>query len=588
MALDRLTILVQQCFAKAGLDASTVQVEPSHRPDLSQFQCNAALTLAKATRQPPRAVANAVLPHLAALPELRDVRVDGPGFINFSMSDAFLTAEVEKLRADPRLGSAKEITAQSILIDYGGPNVAKAMHVGHIRSGIIGDALERLGKFLGHQVIGDVHLGDWGLPMGMLIAEIKRRWPHLPYFDPDFPDSFPDEPPVGVDELNELYPQAAARCAEDEDALKEARLATARLQQGDPGYRALWQSFVNASVTAIREEFDLLGVGFDLWYGESRVEGRMQPLIESLEQRGIAERDEGALVIKVARDTDNKPMPPLILEKGDGGVTYAATDLATIGARVEEVDPDLLLYVVDQRQHLHFDQVFRAAEKAGLIRDGRPRCEHIGFGTINGPDGKPFKTRAGGVMRLKDLVSLAIDAARERLDEIGLAEDIAPAEREEIANLIGIATIRFADLSNHRQSDYIFNLEKFSRFEGKTGPYMCYAAVRAGSILAKAAEQGLSEGELIEPISEQARILYLSLLDFGRVVATAFDKRAPNILCDHIYDLAQKFNSLYHQHHILSEGDPAVRGALLSLTRLTRDQLRLSLLLLGIRVPARM
>jgi arginyl-tRNA synthetase len=588
MALDRLTILVQRCFAAAGFDPAAVAVEPSNRPDLSQFQCNAALTLAKATRQPPRAVANAVLPHLTALPELRDVRVDGPGFINFSMAEDYLTAEVEKLRTDPRLGSPTEAKPQSIIMDYGGPNVAKAMHVGHIRAGIIGDALHRMGTFLGHKVIGDVHLGDWGLPMGMLIAEMKQRWPDLPWFDPEFRGDYPQKPPVDVDALNELYPQAAARCAADEAALKEARLATARLQRGDPAYRALWQSFVDVSVAAIREEFELLDIAFDLWNGESDVEDRMQPLIADLERRGVAERHEGALIIPVARESDNKPMPPLILEKGDGGVTYASTDLATIAARVQDVDPDLLLYVVDQRQHLHFEQVFRAAEKAGFIRDGRPRCEHIGFGTINGPDGKPFKTRAGGVMRLKDLVSLAIDAARERLVELGLAQDMAPAEREEIANLIGIATIRFADLSNHRQSDYIFNLDKFSRFEGKTGPYMCYAAVRAGSILAKAAEQDLCEGSLVAPISDQMRAVYLSLLDFGRVVAVTFEKRAPNMLCDHVYELAQKFNAFYHQHHILSESDAALQGALLSLTRIVRDQLQLALVLLGIKVPTRM
>lgn len=587
MPLRHLVTLVKKAFADAGFDPDRVVVEPSHRQDLSQFQCNAALTLAKITSQPPRKIATAVLPRLEALPQLRDVRIDGPGFINFSLSDSFLTSEVERLRADPRLGcGVREPT--TVVIDYGGPNIAKAMHVGHIRSGIIGDTLRRIGKFLGDNVIGDIHLGDWGLPMGMIIAELQRHRPDLPYFDPAFRGDYPAEPPVTVEQLNDLYPQAAAHCAQDETALDRARAATALLQRGDPGYLALWKNLVQVSMTAVRQEFGLLGISFDIWYGESTANSYVQPLLEGLEAQGIIEHSEGARIVRVARDDDKKPMPPLILEKGDGAVTYAATDLATIQARNEEFDPDLILYVVDQRQHLHFDQVFRAAEKSGLIRHGRPRCEHIGFGTINGPDGKPFKTRAGGVMRLRDLVAQAFDTARQRILELGLAQHMTEAEREEIAHLIGTATIRFADLSNHRLSDYIFNMDKFSRFEGKTGPYLCYAAVRAGSILAKASEEGLCQGQLVEPISEHVRNVYLCLLDFSRIVETTYDKRAPNLLCEHAYDLSQKFNSLYHQHHILSESDPALRASLLSLTRLVRDQLQLSLTLLGIQIPARM
>lgn len=590
MLLDALTEQFKACFEKAGFDSAPVEVERSNRPDLSQFQCNSAMALAKSARRSPREIANAVLPGLKTLPDLVGLRIDGPGFINFSLSDEFLGNAVEALRKDARLGCPeKPVEArQTVVLDYGGPNVAKAMHVGHLRSGIIGDALHRLSQFVGDLAVGDVHLGDWGLPMGMLIAEIERHSPALPYFDESFAGPFPKHPPITIEELNRLYPQAAARCETDPSALEAARAATAELQAGRPGYRALWRHFVEASVAECREDFSSLGVSFDHWHGESRVGARVVPMIERLLASGVARRSEGAIVIPVERLSDNRPMPPLMLEKSEGGATYAATDLATIEDRIEAFDPDVILYIVDQRQHLHFEQVFRAAEAAGLIESGRPRCEHIGFGTINGPDGRPFKTRAGGVMRLRDLIAQATEAARKRLEEIELSEDIGPEERERIASLIGIATIRFADLSNYRLTDYIFNMDKFSRFEGKTGPYLCYAAVRANSILVKAASESLAEGPMVPPRSSLARDVALSLLDFGRQVYAAYDKRAPNLLAEHAYDLAQKFNSFYHHHHILSEEDAALRGSLLALARLVRDQLRLTLGLLGIEAPQRM
>lgn len=590
MLLDALTEQFKACFEKAGFDPALVEIEPSNRPDLSQFQCNSAMALAKSARRSPRDIAKAVLPYLEKLPDLVGLRVDGPGFINFSLSNDFLGKAVEALRKDARLGCPEKPAEarQTVVLDYGGPNVAKAMHVGHLRAGIIGDALHRLSRFVGDRPISDVHLGDWGLPMGMLIAEIERRSPALPYFNEGFAGPYPKVSPVTIEELNTLYPEAAARCERDPAALEAARAATAKLQAGHPGYRALWRHFVEVSIAECLEDFSSLGVSFDLWYGESRVGDRVAPLIERLLARGVAQRSAGAIVIPVERAGDNKPMPPLMLEKSEGGITYAATDLATLEDRIEAFDPDVILYVVDQRQHLHFEQVFRAAEAAGTIKSGRPRCEHIGFGTINGPDGKPFRTRGGGVMRLRDLITQATEAARLRLEEIELSEDIGPEERERIAYLIGIATIRFADLSNYRLTDYVFNMDKFSHFEGKTGPYLCYAAVRANSILAKAALEGLSEGSITPPSSSLAQGVALSLLDFGRQVYAAYDKRAPNLLAEHAYDLAQKFNGFYHNHHILSEEDPARRGSFLALARLVRDQLRLALGLLGIEAPQRM
>jgi arginyl-tRNA synthetase len=408
--------------------------------------------------------------------------------------------------------------------------------------------------------------------MGMLIAEIERSPPAA----------------ITIEELNRLYPIAAQRSETDPAFLKAARDATASLQGGNPDRLALWQRFVDVSVAEARADFASIGVAFDHWYGESRVKDRMRPLMDRLLKDHVAEASDGAIVIPVERGSDKKPMPPVILEKSDGGVTYATTDLATVEDRIAAFRPDAILYVVDQRQHLHFEQVFRAAEAAGMIKDGRPILEHIGFGTVNGPDGKPLKTRAGGVMRLAELVEQAIEAARQRLAEIELSAEIGSQERERIAQLIGLATIRYADLSNHRLTDYVFNIDKFSRFEGKTGPYLCYAAVRAHSILVKAAAEGFKDAPIAPPDSPASRDVALALLDFGRRVLDAYDKRAPNILAEHAYDLAQKFNGFYHHHHILSEADAARRGALLALARLVRDQMRLALGLLGIETPERM
>jgi arginyl-tRNA synthetase len=428
-------------------------------------------------------------------------------------------------------------------------------------------------------------LGDWGLQMGQLISEIGHRGIAPVYFDANFTGPYPDQSPVTMDDLEEIYPAAAAVCKTDETRLAEARQATAELQAGRPGYRALWQHFFNVSKVGLDREFASLGIHFDLWKGEASVDAITVPMVEDLKARHIAIESEGALVVPVERNTDKKEMPPLILVKQDGAVLYGTTDLATVIDRVRSQNPDLVLYVVDQRQHLHFEQVFRAAEKAGLA--GNATLEHAGFGTMNGTVGKPFKTRAGGVMKLYDLIAMVTAEAQKRLDEAGIGAEYPAEERAEIARKVGIATLKFADLSNYRLTDYIFDIERFSKFEGKTGPYLQYAAVRIQSILRRAAEQGFAPGEPAVHSPEE-RALFLQLLALPDAMAAAEKGRAPNILCDYAFTLAQIYSRFYAAHHILSESDAALRGARLGLCKLTLDVLIKVLALLGIEVPERM
>jgi arginyl-tRNA synthetase len=580
-----LTSIVADAFAAADLPAELGLVTPSNRPDLGQFQCNGAMHAARIAKAPPRMLAEKVVAELERQPVFADISIAGAGFINLSVTDAFLADQLNRLAADPRLGVPDKDRPDTVVLDFGGPNIAKPMHVGHLRASIIGDCLQRLFAFVGDRTISDVHMGDWGLPMGMLISEIARRHPELPYFDPDFAGPWPEESPVGMADLEALYPAAAAACKEDPERLEEARRATAELQAGRPGYRALWQHFFDVSVAGMRRDFGALGVEFDLWNGEAAVNDLIPPMIDGLRRDGLAEESEGALVVRVARDDDKREVPPLILLKSDGGVMYGTTDLATVVDRVRRFDPDHILYVVDQRQHLHFEQVFRAASAAGL--DGKARLEHIGFGTMNGKDGRPFKTREGGVMRLHDLLSMATDQAAARLDEAGLAADYPEAERADIARKVGVAAVKFADLGNHRLSNYVFDLERFTQFEGRTGPYLQYAAVRIHSLLRKAADQGFRPGT-VQRIGDVERELALALCQLPEAVGSAYAKRTPNDLTDFAYGLAQTFSRFYGACHILSEPDAAIRDSRLTLARLTRDQLVETLRLLGIEVPERM
>ena len=466
-------------FAAEGLDSNFGLVQVSDRPDLAQFQCNGAMAAAKAAKANPRAIAEKIAARLKADPRFAKVEIAGPGFINLDLTDAALNAHMA------RPDAATAPTGKTAIIDFGGYNIAKPLHVGHLRSTIIGDCLQRLFRANGWKVISDVHLGDWGLQMGQLISEVEVRGIAPIYFDEAFKGPYPEQSPVTMEDLEELYPVASAASKADPERLEKARRATQQLQEGRAGYRALWRHFVKVSEKGLARETGSLGVTFDLWNGESSVHDLIAPMLEDLKARGFAQLDEGALVIAVAEEGDKKPMPPLLLVKSDGGVLYGTTDMATVVERMRDHHPDLMLYVVDHRQHGHFEQVFRAAKKTGI--SGNAILEHAGFGTINGPDGKPFKTRAGGVMKLYDLIAMAVVEAKSRLAEQGLGGDYSPEEKEMIANQIALATIKFADLSNHRTTDYIFDLERFSKFEGKTGPYLQYAAVRIKSILRRGA-----------------------------------------------------------------------------------------------------
>jgi arginyl-tRNA synthetase len=580
-----LTRAVGTAFAAEGLEASFGRVLVSDRPDLAQFQCNGALVAAKQAKANPRAIAEKIAARLKADPQFSKVEIAGPGFINLNVTDDALTAHLAALVQDERRGAPDTGKGRTAIIDFGGPNVAKPMHVGHLRSSIIGDCLQRLYRANGWRVVSDVHLGDWGLQMGQLITEVELRGIAPVYFDAAVKGPYPEQSPVSMDDLEEMYPSASAACKADPARLEAARRATVELQDGRPGYRALWQHFVKVSELGLTREFGSLGVKFDLWNGESSVHDLIGPMLDDLKARGFAEISEGALVVAVARDDDKKPMPPLILVKSEGGVLYGTTDLATIVERVRDYHPAVILYVVDHRQHGHFEQVFRAAEKSGLS-DG-VLLEHVGYGTMNGPDGKPFKTRAGGVMKLYDLIAMATAEAQKRLAEQGIGADYPADERAEIARQVGIATIKFADLSNHRSTDYIFDLERFSKFEGKTGPYLQYAAVRIQSILRKAKDEGhVTAAPQIR--SPEERTLALQLVSVGDALQAAEDKRAPNVLCDYAFTLAQNFSRFYAEHHILSESDADLRAARLGLSALTLAVLARILDLLGIEVPQRM
>lgn len=586
IALSReLSAIAGRAFVEEGLSAEFGLVKPSDRPDLAQFQCNGALAAAKKGGGNPRALAMKIVDRLKAVAIFAKLEIAGPGFINIDLTDTALDSRACAIAKDKRLGAPETGSGKTMVIDYGGPNVAKPMHVGHLRSAIIGDCLKRLFRGNGWTVIGDVHLGDWGLQMGQLISEVGLRGIAPVYFDEAFTGPYPDQSPVSMDDLEVLYPAASAACKADPERLELARKATAELQNGRPGYVALWKHFFAVSETGLKREYASLGVEFDLWNGEASVDPLIAPMVEDLKARGFAEMSEGALVVPVAEPADKKEIPPLILLKSDGAVLYGTTDLATIVDRVKSIDPDLMLYVVDQRQHGHFEQVFRAAKKAGI--SGKAALEHAGFGTMNGPDGKPFKTRAGGVMKLFDLIAMTTEEAKKRLTEAGIGADYPAEEQEKIAQQVGVAALKFADLSNYRLTDYIFDLERFTKFEGKTGPYLQYAAVRIRSILRRAAEEGLV-GTAPVIRSPEERALVLQILALADAMEAAEEKRAPNILCEYVFTLAQNFSRFYAEHHVMSEHDEEKRLSRLALCALTLGVLAKVLDLLGIEVPERM
>jgi arginyl-tRNA synthetase len=583
---DELSKLVGDAFAAEGLEFELGAVKPADRPDLAQFQCNGALPAAKQAKKNPREIAEAIKSRLANEPQFAEISVAGPGFINLKLNDEFLSAKATSLTEGDRFGGWARPDPEKIVIDYGGANVAKPLHVGHLRAAIIGEALKRLCRFVGDRVTGDVHLGDWGLQMGQLISELALRQPGLEYFKEGGEGPFSSKPPISLADLEEMYPIASAACKEDPARADEARRATKELQAGRPGYRALWRHFVDLSIKAMREDYDDLGVEFDLWKGEADADPLIPELTKDLTSKGVIEESDGAQIIRVARDSDKKEMPPIIFLNSQGAIGYHATDIATIVDRIRELDPDRILYVVDARQRLHFEQVFRAVGIAGIFEE--TRLEHLWFGTMNGKDGKPFKTRAGGTLKLRDFIDMVTEKARERLTASGFAEGYDESETAEIARKVGVAALKFADLSNPRTSDYIFDLDRFMAFEGKTGPYLLYASVRVRSILAKARDAGAGNPGVVIIKESEERDLALMMLAFGDAVRESYEKRMPHILCDHAFQLAQAFSKFYAACRIVDENDPDIRASRLRLAVLAGGQLDLTLTLLGLEAPERM
>ncbi|MEQ7154702.1 arginine--tRNA ligase [Brevundimonas aurifodinae] len=580
---------VAAAFAAEGVDAGLARVTVSDRPDLADFQSNGALAAAKALKLNPRELATRVAARLDGDPRLSAVEIAGPGFVNLKVAEATLANRAQVVADDAAMAGASPVAEpRRVIIDFAGPNVAKPMHVGHLRSSIIGESLKRLFRFRGDTVWGDAHFGDWGFQMGLLIVAVgdeADQHPGANAFLAEGDGPFPHESPVTLEDLERLYPQAAAKAKEDTAFRDRARKATAELQAGRPGYRALWRHFVAVSRTALEREFAALGVTFDLWNGESDADPLIPAMVEEIKSKGLAEFDQGAWIIRVVEEGDKRELPPLLLVSSEGSAMYGTTDLATILQRRREQDFELVLYCVDARQADHFEQVFRAAYKCGYARPGQ--LEHAANGTMNGADGKPFKTRAGGVLKLHDLITQARDKARERLREAELGTDLPAVEFEDIAAKVAVAALKFADLSNNRTTSYVFDLDRFMSFEGKTGPYLLYQAVRIKSLLRKAEAQGVLPGPIV--IAEPAeRELALTLDAFDAAVSDAYDRRAPHAVAEHAYRLAQSFSKFYAACPVLAAGEPATVGSRLALSKAALDQLETALRLLGIDAPERM
>lgn len=571
---------LKNIFAQLGLDSKFATVKVSDRPDLSDFQCNGALALAKSEHKNPREIAQRIGAELEKDPDFAKISIDGPGFINISLTNDFVARMINKVNADPRFGATMTDQPLNIVIDSGGPNVAKSMHIGHLRPAVIGESIRRIEKFIGHHVISDVHFGDWGTPMGMIIAEVMDQHPEWPYFDDAKQDSFPTEAPYNVQQVTELYKKASTRCKEDEKAKEKARIITAKFQDGHPGYRALWQHLRNVSVDAVKEIYEQLDVNFDLWLGESDAHGTCFEIMQIARDTGLLQKDDGAEIIRL--EAGNKPKPPVILEKSDGGFTYAITDIATIKMRVDNLNVQEIIYVTDQRQALHFEQVFEASKLLGICPNTKLR--HIGFGTVNGKDGKPFKTRDGGVMNLEDLIVLSKEAVQKSMPTESEATGYTQAEIDKMADEITIAAIKFQDLKNNIASGYIFSLDDFAKFDGKTGPYIQYAIARINSIIRKAQESGISETDIVVSNAEE-RELALKISQFANIINRAHDDKEPSIVSDYAYNLAQSFSSFYNASSIMNADNPTLAGSRLRLARMSRDLLKLLLHLLGISAP---
>lgn len=585
--VDLITEALVPAFTGCGYDGSYVRVTLSNRPDLCEYQCNGAMAAAKAYKKKPIDIASEVVERVGDNPMFSEITAVMPGFINLRISPEYLASHVGRLAAEEKLGLNAAEKPETIMVDYGGANVAKPLHVGHLRSAVIGESIKRIGRYMGHRVISDVHLGDWGLQMGLIIEELRDRQPSLPYFDPDFEGEFPEEPPFTISELEEIYPAASAKSKVDEAFRERAQQATFQLQNGYAPFRAIWKHIMAVSLADLKKNYGNLNVSFDLWKGESDAQPYIPGLIEDLIEKGLAYESEGALVVDIAREDDVREYPPCIVRKSDGAALYATSDLATIIEREKDFHPDRYIYVVDKRQELHFIQVFRVAKKAGLVKEDTPMI-FLGFGTMNSKDGGPFKTRDGGVMRLEHLIQNIDEEVYKKIQE---KQKVPEEEMERTAEIIGLAALKYGDLSNQATKDYVFDVDRFISFEGNTGPHIQYTIVRIKSILEKYEQQqnGNMPAFSIRPAaSGTEKALQLALCRFGETVESAFAETAPHKICQYMALVADAFNDFYQDTRILAEEDPEKQAGYISLITLTRRVLDTCMDLLGMESPEHM
>ena len=590
--IDLITEQVTNAFTGQGYDAKYGKVTLSNRPDLCEYQCNGAMAAAKEYKCAPFMISDKIAQALAENELFESVESVKPGFINMKVSPAYLAKYVSDMKADEgRFGCDKAAHPKTIIVDYGGANVAKPLHVGHLRSAVIGESIKRIGKFMGHHMIGDVHLGDWGLQMGLIIVELKERKPDLVYYDESYTGEYPKEAPFTISELEDIYPTASKKSKEDEAFREAAMEATSQLQTGRRGYRALLAHILDVSVTDLKKNYDNLNVSFELWKGESDAQPYIPDMVQMMKDKGFAYMSEGALVVDVKEDTDTKEIPPCIILKSDGASLYSTTDLATIVMRVQDYNPDAIIYLTDQRQSMHFVQVFRCARKTGLVG---PDVEltHIGFGTMNGKDGKPFKTRDGGVMRLEYLLDEINEEMLKKITENQKEKenlDISEEEAKQTAKTVALAAVKYGDLSNQASKDYCFDIERFTSFEGNTGPYILYTIVRIKSILKKyTAKNSLPDAPILGAHSASEKNLMLVLSRFNAMMENAYEEKAPHKICAYIYELANAFNGFYHETKILSEEDFKVQASYIGLLVLTKNILETCIDVLGFSAPDRM
>ena len=585
--LDAISEEMRKAFAEAGYDEELGKVSLSNRPDLCEYQCNGAMAGAKKYHKAPIMIAGEVAEKLKDSAVFSEVNAVAPGFLNLKVSDVFLCDYLKGMEAADKFGLETPEEEKTVIVDYGGPNVAKPLHVGHLRSAVIGESIKRIARYAGYKVIGDIHLGDWGLQMGLIITELQERKPELPYFDESFTGEYPKEAPFTISELEEIYPTASGKSKEDPAYKEKAMENTFKLQNGVRGHRALWDHIISVSVADMKRNYEKLNVEFDLWNGESTVQYLLADMVEEMKKGGYAYESKGALVVDVKEESDTKEIPPCIILKSDGAALYSTTDLATISERVTKYNPDIMIYITDKRQAMHFEQVFRCARKTKLVGDDT-KLVHIGFGTVNGKDGKPFKTRDGGVPRLENLIH---DIDEEMFRKIVESRQEMPEEEaRNIAEIVGLAAIKYGDLSNQAAKDYSFDVDRFTSFEGDTGPYILYTIVRIKSILAKYQDQGgsLENLELAPAISPDEKALMMEIAKFNTMMETAFAECAPHKICAYIYDLANAFNRFYHETKIISEEDEAKKAGLIALLVLTKEILETCIDLLGFSAPDRM